>query len=74
MNKKYLKQNLTLTTLTNFLNENEKFKKDSKKVFTTNNIFQYIRLGHLPYYMGGNAIERVEGIESIKLYNLLDNE
>lgn len=74
MNKKYLKQNLTLTTLTNFLNENEKFKKDSKKVFTTNNIFQYIRLGHLPYYMGGNVIERVEGIESIKLYNLLDNE
>lgn len=67
----YLVENLTLTKLTRFLNEKEEFKKQSKKPFTTNDLTQYIRLEHLPLYMGGNKIEESSvKIDGVKLYNL----
>ena len=67
----YLVENVNLTGLTNWLNENEDFKKQNDKSFTTNDVFTYIRLGHLPYYMGGNKVEDSEvKITGFKLYNL----
>jgi hypothetical protein len=67
----YLATNLTLTKLTDYLNESEQFKKQSGKPFTTNDCFQYVKLGHLPYYMGGNKIDESETeINGINLYSL----
>jgi len=67
----YLIENQTLTKMTDFLNNAEQFNKQSGKAFTTNDCFTYIRLGHLPYYMGGNKIEESDvKVEGIKLYNL----
>ncbi len=66
----YLVENLTLTGLTDYLNENG-FKKFSGKAFTTNDMFQYLRLGHLPHYMGGNKIDESDlKVSGIKLYSL----
>lgn len=71
MEANYLKENSTLTALTDFLNRNDKFKKQSGKPFTTNDVTQYIRLGHIPYYLGGNRIyESVLEVQGTKLYNL----
>ena len=67
----YLTKNQTLTKLTEYLNDSEDFKKQSGKEFTTNDLSQYIRLGHLPFYMGANKIEESDiRINGIKLYNL----
>lgn len=67
----YLTENQTLTKMTDFLNKEEQFKKQSNQPFTTNDVFTYIRLGHLPYYMGGNKIEESDVKASgVKLYNL----
>lgn len=67
----YLVQNLTLTQLTKWLNDSKEFKKQSKTDFTTNDVSQYIKLGHLPHYMGGNKIDESDTkIPGIKLYNL----
>lgn len=72
MEIKYLKQNITLTELTKFLNEEKGFEKKSGKPFRTHDVYQYIRLGHLPDYMGRNTIENSNVTDSIKLYNLLE--
>jgi len=68
----YLVKNVTLTSLTKFLNESKDFVKSTKKSFTTNDVNQYINLRHLPYYMGGNIIEESEDlkVDGLKLYNL----
>ena len=67
----YLAENLTLTKLADFLNENEQFEKQSGKPFTTNDIFQYLKLGHIPHYMGGNKIDESDvKVSGIKLYSL----
>lgn len=67
----YLIENQTLTKMTEFLNKSEEFKKQSGKEFSVNDIFTYCRLGHLPYYMGGNKIEESDvKVSGIKLYNL----
>lgn len=71
MEIKFLIQNLTLTGLTKFLNKEKQFKKKSGGDFTTNDVWQYIRLGHLPHYMGGNKIELSNINSDIKLYNIL---
>lgn len=64
-------KNITLTNLTKWLNDTEQFEKQTKTKFTTNDVNQYIQLGHLPYYMSGNVIEESEvKVEGIKLYNL----
>jgi len=68
-----LKENVTLTGLTRYLNESHRFIKQSRSNFNTNDVFQYIRLGHLPEYMGGNIIEISKVKSDIKLYNLLEN-
>jgi hypothetical protein len=72
MEIKYLKQNVGLTELTKFLNEEERFEKKSKKPFKTHDVSQYIKLGHLPDYMGRNIIEKSNVTDSVKLYNLLE--
>lgn len=74
MEIRFLRENATLTTLTKFLNEDNRFQKESGTEFTTNDVWQYIRLGHLPEYMGGNLIERSKVKSDIKLYNLLENK
>jgi len=67
----YLVENVNLTGLTKFLNEVKKFKKNSNKPFTTNDVSQYILLGHIPYYLGGNKIDSSDlNIKDVKLYNL----
>lgn len=67
----YLATNLTLTKLTDFLNESEEFNKQSGKPFTTNDTNNYLRLTHLPYYMGGNKIDESDvKVSGIKLYSL----
>lgn len=67
----YVVKNFTLTNLTKFLNESGDFKKQTGTKFTTNDVNQYINLGHLPYYMGGNIIEESDiKAEGVKLYNL----
>jgi hypothetical protein len=74
MEVKYLKENITLTELTKFLNESERFKKNSGKPFKTHDVSQYIKTGHLPVYMGGSIIDKSNVTKSVKLYNLLENE
>ena len=67
----YLATNLTLTKLTDYLNESEQFKKQSGKQFTTNDLTNYIKLGHIPHYMGGNKIDESDvKVSGIKLYSL----
>lgn len=67
----YLATNLTLTKLTDYLNESEQFKKQSGKLFTTNDTNNYLKLTHLPYYMGGNKIDESDvKVSGIKLYSL----
>lgn len=67
----YLVENQTLTALTDFLNKNEQFKKQSGKEFSINDLFTYCRLKHLPYYMGGNKIEESDiKVGGVKLYNI----
>lgn len=72
MEIRVIKENVTLTELTKFLNESEDFNKDTGKDFTTDDVYQYIRLGHLPYYMGGNKIDKSDILNNVKLYNLLE--
>ena len=67
----YLATNLTLTKLTDYLNSDENFKKQSGKSFTTNDLNNYIKLGHIPHYMGGNKIDESDmKVSGIKLYSL----
>ena len=67
----YLATNLTLTKLTDYLNESEQFKKQSGKQFTTNDTNNYLKMRHLPYYMGGNKIDESDvKVSGIKLYSL----
>lgn len=67
----YLIENTTLTKLVEFLNRSKNFSKNSGKEFTTNDISQYIDLGHIPHYMGGNKIDKSDlNIKGVKLYNL----
>jgi hypothetical protein len=67
----YLYENINLTGLTRKLNESNDFEKQSGKPFTTNDVNQYIQLGHLPYYMGGNRIDESDiRVNGMKLYNL----
>jgi hypothetical protein len=71
MKENHIVKNVTLTSLTKFLNESSLFGKHTKKPFTTNDVRQYILLGHIPYYMGGNVVEESDTkADGVKLYNL----
>ena len=71
MEVKYLVENINLTGLTEWLNENEDFEKQTGTKFNTNDVNQYLRLGHLPHYMGGNKIDESDlKTTGVKLYNL----
>ena len=48
---------LKLIPMVKYLNDNFP-KKKSRKKYTTNDVFQYARLGHIPYIQGGNKLER----------------
>lgn len=65
-------ENLTLTSLCVWLTENK--KKKTNTPFTPQDTQLYIKRGYLPKYMGGNIIDRVKGINSVKLYNICKNE
>lgn len=68
-----LKEGLTLTGICKFLNSSEQFKKKTDKLFTVSDVCQYVRLGHLPKYLGKNEIVRSnKEIEGVKLYNILN--
>lgn len=69
--KNILKSGITLTGLVKWLNEN--FEKKNNKPFTVSDVQQYIRLKHIPYYMGGHLIEKVDN-EYVKLYNIIKEE
>lgn len=51
---------LKLIPMVKYLNDNFP-KKQSRKKYNTNDVFQYARLGHVPYYVGGNRLERKTG-------------
>lgn len=63
-----LVRKLTLTAITDWLNEN--FSKKNNKDFTISDVQGYIRRGRLPGYLGGNKIELVKEITCTKLYNV----
>lgn len=63
-----LVKRLTLTAITDWLNEN--FSKKNNKDFTVSDVQGYIRRGRLPGYLGGNKIELVKEINCVKLYNV----
>ncbi len=65
-------ENLTLTTLTLWLNENK--KKKTEIPFSVQDTQLYIKRGKLPKYLGGNKIVRVKKIDSVKLYNIVRND
>ena len=75
--KEILVENITLTGLVDWLNNNEDFVKDGVKVkshiFTSSDVQQYIKVGHLPYYLGGYAIVKVDN-QYAKLYNVVEVE
>jgi hypothetical protein len=51
---------LTMTEMTKWLNSSEMFFKYSSKPFNMQDVENYCRLGHLPFYMGSYAIERIQ--------------
>lgn len=59
---------LTLTALTNWLNNNR--SKKNNKPFTISDVQGYIQRGRLPKYLGGERIELVKEISCVKLYNV----
>ena len=63
---------LSLTGITNWLNEN--FKKQNGEKFKTVDVQSYIRRGYLPKYLGDYSIKREKKIEQAKLYNIVNNE
>ena len=70
--KEIICTNINLTGLVKFLND--KFgKKESGKLFTKSDCQQYVNRKKLPEYMGNYSIERIENIESVKLYNVIKN-
>jgi len=69
----FIVKNLTLTAMTNWLNEVFKEKSSGQK-FQHYDVQGYIRRGKLPDYLGGNEIERNEGITHAKLYNIKESK
>lgn len=76
MGSKFLLEGVTLSTLRDWLNENNKKKKNETiKEFTINDVKAYCRRGHLPKHMGGNKIMRFYHSDPrIKVYNLLKED
>lgn len=72
MSKNFILKEVTLTGLTQWLNENK--KKQTGVAFTTSDTQQYAhKVGHIPLYLGGNEIE-VNKRRNFKstTYNLLE--
>lgn len=65
-------KNLTMTTLTKWLNENR--VKKNRKPFTIGDTQGYIARKRLPDYLGGNEIIENDEIEGVRLYNLTTNQ
>jgi ABC-type transport system substrate-binding protein len=62
----------TLTTLTEYLNKTFK-EKVSGQPFNTTDVEFYIKRKKIPKYLGGDRIEKIEGIKGVKLYILIKN-
>ena len=67
-----IERNLTLTGIVRWLNDNYEVKGTCKP-FTYSDVQQYITIGHIPMYLGGYRIEKVEN-EYAKLYNIIIEE
>ena len=63
-------KNMTLTTLTEWLNEVFMEKKNGTP-FTIPDVQQYIISGKIPNYLGWFEIERVKEINNHPLYNVV---
>lgn len=75
MGSKFLLEGVTLSTLRDWLNKNNKKKTESGKDFTLHDVKAYCRRGHLPKHMGGNKIVRLYYSDPrIKIYNLLKED
>jgi len=66
-----LLSNVTLTTLTFYLNSN--YSKKTGKLFTISDVQSYVRRGHIPKYLGGDLIELNKDFKDVKLYSLKKN-
>ena len=74
---KILVDNITLTGIVKWLNDNKDFVKETRdgsvSSFSTSDVQQYIRAGHLPRYMGNFDVVKVDN-EYAKLYNIVEKE
>ena len=70
----YLVENVSLTTLVEWLNKEYVIKK-SGEPFTTSDVQGYINRGYLPRYLGGHTIKvdssLVKGVNS---YSIIPNK
>jgi hypothetical protein len=74
MEKKILLKRASMTGVVKWLNEHK--EKQTKVPFTIQDVQQYIRMGHLPYYMGGEKLitNPKSEFESFKTYTLIKDE
>jgi hypothetical protein len=67
----YLKENITLTGIKNYLKKTHVTKKSGEK-FTCTDVQGYIRRERLPAYLGGNEIQKSPtAVTGAKLYNIV---
>lgn len=74
--EKYILEEVTLSTLKDWLNENFKKREDCVITdFKLGDVIAYVRRGYLPRYIGGNKIETkvLKTDKRVKLYNVLKN-
>ena len=70
--EKYVLKNASATGIVKWLNE--RYKKPNGKKFTRNDVTNYTLVTkHLPDYIGGNKIEKIENKYNSKSYNILSN-
>lgn len=67
-NETNLVEDLTLTQMTFYLNEN--FVKKNGMRFRIADTQGYIKRGYFPNYLGGNIIQKNNNILGVSLYNI----
>jgi hypothetical protein len=60
---------LTASGLRDYLNKNQKCKK-TLKAFTSSDVQNYVRRGHLPNYLGGKKIKEMKNIIGIRTFKI----
>jgi len=71
MKDKIIQENLSMTGILKWLEENHKTKK-SGKAFSVQDVQGYIARGNIPTYLGGHTIVKIENKYN-KLYKLVEN-